>query len=109
IETTYRFKKSMIDLSSKFILANPNQTIKQLQAFSDDTIDEPIEILQSTSFKNDDPAPLLEALKKIDIENAADRKKVKILLLSRYNHFVDLYKEHSDLFTVKYNIQDKNY
>lgn len=109
IETTYRFKKSMIDLSSRFILANPNQTTKQLRAFSEDDIDKPIEILQSASFKNDDPLPLLEALKKIDAENATNDKKIKILALSRYNHFVDLYKKHSELFTVKYNIEDKNF
>lgn len=109
IETTYRFKKSMIDLSSKFILANPNQTTKQLRAFSEDNIDRPIEILQSSSFKNDDPLPLLEAIKKIAAENATNENKVKILVLSRYNHFVDLYKEHSELFTVKYNIEDKNF
>lgn len=109
IETTYRFKKSMIDLSSRFILANPNQTTKELKAFSEDNIDSPIEILHSTSFKNDDPQPLLEAIKKIDAENATNDKKVKILALSRYNYFVELYKEHSELFTVKYNIENKNY
>lgn len=109
IETTYRFKKSMIDLSSRFILANPNQTTKQLKAFSDGDSDDPVEILQSTSFRNDDPLPLIEALKKIDAENATRDKKIKILALSRYNHFVDLYKGNTELFTVKYNIDDKNY
>lgn len=109
IETTYRFRKNMIDLSSRFILANPNQTTKQLKAFSEDGGDEPIEVLYGNSFRNDDPQPLIESLKKIDAENATKDKKVKILALSRYNHFVDLYKEHSDLFTVKYNIEDRNY
>jgi DNA helicase IV len=109
IETTYRFRKSMIDLSSSFILANPNQTTKQLNAFAEDNCDEPIEVLYGNSFRNDDPLPLIESLKKIDAENATNDKKVKILALSRYNHFVDLYKEHSELFTVKYNIEDKNY
>jgi len=109
IETTYRFKKSMIDLSSRFILANPNQTTKELKAYSEDNIDQPIEILHSNSFRNDDPQPFIEALKKIDAENSVKEKKVKILVLSRYNHFVDLYKEHSELFTVKYNIEDKNF
>lgn len=109
IETTYRFPKSMIDLSSGFILANPNQTTKQLKAIAGSDTGDPIEILHSNSFKNDDPLPLLQALKKIDAENAIDKKKVKILALSRYNHFVDLYKKHSELFTVKYNIEDKSF
>lgn len=108
IETTYRFNKNMIDLSSKFILANPNQTPKELKPFAVNEI-EPIEILHSNSFKNDDPLPLIEALKKINAETSKTKIKVKIIALSRYNHFVNLYKERTDLFSVIYNAVDKNY
>ncbi len=108
IETTYRFNKNMIDLSSKFILANPNQTAKELKPFSINEI-EPIEILLSNSFKNDDPNPFINALKAIDYEYQKSKSELKILALSRYNHFINLYRERLDLFTVTYNNADKNY
>ena len=108
IETTYRFNKNMIDISSKFILSNPNQTAKELRPYTDDNLI-PIEIIYSHSFKNDDPYPLIDALKKIHADNIESKKKLNILVLSRYNHFIDLYKDRSDLFSVNYNIVDKNY
>mgnify|MGYP003624277061 CR=1 FL=1 len=108
IETTYRFGSSMIDISSNFILANPNQTPKELKAFTNNTLS-PIEIIYSNSFKNDDPYPLIAALNQINAENLESSKKIKILALSRYNHIIDLYKERTDLFSVKYNEVEKNF
>ena len=108
IETTYRFNKNMIDLSSKFILANPNQTPKQLKPYSINEI-QPVEILYSNSHKNDDPYPLIEVLRKINSENLNTNVKLKILALSRYKHFIKLYKENTDLFSVTYNAKDNNY
>jgi DNA helicase-4 len=108
IETTYRFSNSMIDISSTFILANPNQTAKELRPFTNDTL-RPIEIILSNSFKNDDPYPFIEALNKINVESLESNKKLKILALSRYNHIIDLYKERTDLFSVKYNDKEKNF
>lgn len=108
IETTYRFGSSMIDISSKFILANPNQTLKELKAFTDNTLS-PIEIIYSNSFKNDDPYPFIDALHQINEENLESSKKLKILALSRYNHIIDLYKERTDLFKVRYNEVEKNF
>lgn len=108
IETTYRFSRSMIDISSTFILANPNQTAKELKPFTDDTVS-PIEIILSNSFKNDDPFPFIDALNQINAENIESSKKLKILALSRYNHIIELYKERTDLFSVKYNDVEKNF
>jgi DNA helicase-4 len=108
IETTYRFSSSMIDISSKFILANPNQTAKELKPFTNDTLS-PIEIILSNSFKNDDPYPFIEALNQINAASLENNKKLKILALSRYNHIIDLYKERTDLFSVKYNDVEKNF
>lgn len=108
IETTYRFNKKMIDLSSEFILANPNQTPKKLKPFTTNDV-EPIEIIYSDSFKNDDPYPLIEALNKINSENLINRTVIKILALSRYNHFINLYKERTDLFSVIYDAVNKNW
>lgn len=108
IETTYRFSKSMIDISSKFILTNPNQTTKHLKPFSEDTIS-PIEIIQSNSFNNDDPNPFITALNQINTDNLNVNNKLKILGLSRYNHSIELYKNRKDLFSVKYNEDENNY
>jgi DNA helicase-4 len=108
IETTYRFSKSMIDISSKFILTNPNQTPKELKSFNDDNVS-PIEIIQSNSYKNDDPYPFITALNQINSDNLESNRKLTILALSRYNHIIELYKERTDLFSVKYNEVDKNY
>ena len=65
--------------------------------------------MYSNSFKNDDPYPLIEVLKKINTDHLNNSSKVKILALSRYTLFINLYKERSDLFSVKYNTVDKNY
>jgi DNA helicase-4 len=108
IETTYRFNKSMIDLSSKFILRNPNQTPKDLRAFTNEPFS-PIEIISSDSFRNDDPLPLIEALNHIDKENNPGGKKLKILALARYKHILNLYKQSPDAFEVKYNSIDKTW
>ena len=108
IETTYRFNKNMIDLSSKFILANPNQTVKELKASTINNII-PIEILYSNSYRNDDPFPLIEALKIINAENPIIDKEIKIIALSRYKHFIELYKERTDLFSVTINPADNNF
>lgn len=108
IETTYRFSKSMIDISSEFILANPNQTPKKLKPFTNDTLS-PIEIILSNSFKNDDPYPFIEALNQINSETLENVKKIKILALSRYKYIIDLYKKRLDLFSVRYDNVEKNF
>lgn len=108
IETTYRFGKSMINISSKFILTNPNQTVKKLKSIKDDNIS-PIEIIHSNSFRNDDPFPLIDALNQIDLENTENNKSISILALSRYNFIIELYKERTDLFSVYYDKNENNY
>src|SRR5690606_23707125 len=106
IETTYRFGNKMIDLSSEFILKNHNQTSKQLRPYTVNTED-PVAFLYSDKFGNDDTIPFIEALQKIDseIETAIH---VKIIALSRYNHFIKLYQERTDLFDVTYDVNTKN-
>ncbi|MES2774422.1 MAG: UvrD-helicase domain-containing protein [Bacteroidota bacterium] len=108
IETTYRFNKSMIDISSRFILANPNQTPKKLKPFGDDTVN-PIEVIQSHNTRNDDPLPFINVLHKIKSENTGTSKKLTILALARYNHIIKLYRERTDLFLVGYNETDKSF
>lgn len=108
IETTYRFGDKMIDLSSEFILKNPNQTEKQLRPF---TINEtqPLEILYSEGFGTDDPQPLIDALRKIDAEVSPENQVKKIIALSRYNHFIKPYKERQDLFQVRFDQNENKY
>ncbi|RZJ84801.1 MAG: hypothetical protein EOO20_20815, partial [Chryseobacterium sp.] len=108
IETTYRFSKSMIDISSKFILANPNQTGKELKPFNVDT-QQPLDIIVSENFRSDDPYPFIEALKKINGENFQSGKKVTVMALARYNHIIETYKGKSDLFSVKYDQNKRTY
>lgn len=108
IETTYRFNKCMIDISSKFILTNPNQAEKSLKPFIDNGL-YPLEVIQTKSFTNDDPAPFIAALNQINDENPGPPKEIKILALARYNHIINLYKERTDLFKVTYNINDRDY
>lgn len=108
IETTYRFNKCMIDISSKFILTNPNQAEKSLKPFTDNALF-PLEVIQTKSFTNDDPAPLIAALNQINDENPGPPKEIKILALARYNHILKLYQERTDLFKVTYNINDRDY
>lgn len=108
IETTYRFSKTMIDISSNFILANPNQTRKELKSFSNEYL-EPIEIIETTNFKNEDPFPFINALDKINKENLESEKKLKVLALARYKYNINLYKERRDLFKVNYDRVSQSY
>lgn len=108
IETTYRFGDKMIDLSSEFILKNPNQTSKQLRPFVVNET-EPLEIIYNEGFGTDDPQPLIDALRKIDTEISVENTNKKIIALSRYNHFIKTYKERQDLFLVKYDQNENNY
>lgn len=85
IEYTYRFDNQLIDLSSNFILKNPNQISKSLKSYfkSDET--------PFTIFKYSDPErngnnlnlALNEALAKIfELSNGED---VSVLLIGRYD------------------------
>lgn len=99
IETTYRFSASMIDISSKFILANPNQTPKELKAFKQSDI-QPISIIESQSFRNDDTAPLIQILTEIN-ELLSDGQQVPtIKALGRYKNTIDPYLSDTSNFTI---------
>lgn len=75
IETTYSFSNSLIDLSSQFILKNPNQIRKQLKSYKNDD-GKSYEVLYGET-KQDLTVELKEKLRTLP-------KNSSILLLGRY-------------------------
>lgn len=104
IETTYRFNKNIIDISSNFILKNKSQIKKQLKPF----------------VNNDkESVKLLHGENTLDLRKGLRQKleempeKSTVALLGRYNHVIDLkpyldeeitsnYDRHTKEMTVNY-------
>ena len=82
IECTYRFDNQLIDLSSEFILKNPNQIPKNLKSVSQSE-EVPYSICKYSSKKKTQ----VEALK--DIAKKSKRKNVSVLILFRYNFEIE--------------------
>jgi len=76
IETNYRFSQGIIDLSSKFIMKNPNQLTKSLVS-SKKTKDSPFETYYKQN--RDDYTALLAILRQINKEGGK-----KVYILGRY-------------------------
>ena len=108
IETTYRFNSMLINLSTDFILKNPNQVRKKLKAFSNSDL-LPFKILYSKSPLKNDSAPVIEALDEIINIVGANEKGKKVLLLGRYSYDIDLLKNDSTNFIVRWNKSKENY
>lgn len=87
METTYRFGEPAIAESSKFILANPGQAVKNVRAFTEDA-ETNLEFI-STSGRNG----VVETVKRL-IEQIPANKD--ILFLGRYGFDVNVFK-NSDL------------
>ena len=87
METTYRFGEPAIADSSKFILANPEQAVKNVHSFRDDT-ETKLDFL-STNGRED----VVNTVKYLADQIPEDKE---ILLLGRYNFDVNIFKE-SDL------------
>ncbi|MDU5082831.1 UvrD-helicase domain-containing protein [uncultured Tissierella sp.] len=81
IETTYRFNKNLIDLSSKFILKNKAQVKKQLRAFNDNN-KQAFELVYGENHTE-----LSKLLKEKLFELP---ENTSVILLGRYNHKIDL-------------------
>jgi len=93
IENTYRFDNQLIELSSKFILKNPNQIPKGLSS-NKKSDKKPITVLDydyNISIIN----PLHDAFDLI--EEDAKTKTVSVKLLGRYFHDIKEIKENSQL------------
>lgn len=98
IETTYRFKKPLIDISSTFIQKNPFQERKELKSFSEN---------KQTTYKivysledRDDTLVLKEVFDEI-LENGYNGGKIYVL--GRYNHDIDRIKNNQKHFLINKN------
>ena len=83
METTYRFGEPAIADSSKFILANPEQAIKNVHSFRDD-IETKLDFLSTEG-----RAGVVETVKYLADQIPADKE---ILLLGRYGFDVNIFK-----------------
>ena len=83
METTYRFGEPAIEQSSKFILANPEQAVKNVRPFRSDA--ETVLDFLPTADKDDMVKTVKWLIEKIPAEE-------EILLLGRYNHDVNIFR-----------------
>lgn len=113
IETTYRFNNPLINLSSEFILKNPNQTHKQLKGLSK-LINTSFEIYYSISENQDDTFEVLQIFNKL-LRNIENIQKKEILILGRYSFDIDRIKNEKGFLridkqeeTISYSINKKD-
>ncbi|MDO5328415.1 MAG: 3'-5' exonuclease, partial [Clostridia bacterium] len=83
METTYRFGEPAIKDSSKFILANPEQAIKNVHSFRDDA-ETKLDFVSTRGREG-----VVETVKQLADQIAADKD---ILLLGRYGFDVNVFK-----------------
>ncbi|WP_437921533.1 UvrD-helicase domain-containing protein [Sphingobacterium sp. LRF_L2] len=99
IETTYRFANPLIDISSNFILKNPNQTKKSLRS----TTSKQTEVL--FDFSKSDEKSLNEILRSIledlFIAYGETLENKSITLIGRYNHDLDQLTSKDGILVVK--------
>ena len=107
METTYRFGEPAIANSSKFILANPEQEVKTVHSYRDDT-ETKLDFLSANG-----RCGIVEKVK--DIANLVPSDK-EILLLGRYGFDVNIFKnteltihESKDSIYVSYNGRKMNF
>ena len=85
IEYTYRFDNKLIDLSSNFILKNPNQLNKELKS-NKQSNDKPYTVFTYSDPERKSknlPKALAQALEDISVKS--DNQPVTVLLLGRYD------------------------
>ena len=87
METTYRFGEPAIAKSSRFILANPEQAVKNVHSFSDD-VETTLDFLSTDGFEG--------AVKTVKFLADQIPEDKDILLLGRYNFDINIFK-NSDL------------
>ncbi len=98
IETTYRFNNPVIELSSDFILKNPNQTRKELKsAFPGKKT--AYKIHYSNSENEDDSYALRDVFDQL-VSTDPDIEKKVIYLLGRYSFDFERLKSESKYFRV---------
>lgn len=106
IETTYRYHNPLINLSSEFILKNPNQEKKELKGtgiFKSSNY----EIVYSNSINQDDSIALSKIFDNLLSTN--DWQEKEIYILGRYSFDIDRIKENEDKEDAQtFNIDKEN-
>lgn len=97
IETTYRFHEPLINLSSKFILKNPNQTVKELKSLGNNKSSR-FQIVYSDSENQDDSSVLQRVFDELLRTGVAEGKE--IMILGRYSFDIDRIKNEQKIFQI---------
>jgi len=105
IETTYRFKDPLIEISSAFIQKNPFQEKKYLKAFNSLSITE-YNIVYSTTETQDDTAALKNAFDSILAGGGAN---LTTFILGRYNFDLNRIKNLNKEFIIDRSAQTVKY
>jgi len=112
IETTYRFHKPLINLSSDFIQKNPNQAKKELIGTSNSK-STTYKIQYSTSENQDDTLAVQNIFDQL-LTSIVDIERKEIFILGRYNFDIDRLKNENGVFrinkkngTISYSIKTK--
>lgn len=113
IETTYRFYNPLINLTSDFILKNPNQAKKELKGISNSKQTD-YKIHYSITSNQDDTIALQEIFNEL-INTKEDIEEKEILVLGRYGFDIDRIKNEDSVFlidktngTICYSIKTEN-
>lgn len=97
IETTYRFHNPLINLSSEFILKNPNQAPKELKGTSLFKSTKH-EIVYSNSDNQDDTFALKQILE--ELLETSDYLEKEIYILGRYSFDINRIKNDPKIFQI---------
>lgn len=97
IETTYRFYNPLINLSSNFILKNPNQSKKELKGISNNKTSS-YKIAYSASENQDDTFSLQNIFNDLLVSGKAKGKS--IFILGRYSFDINRIKNEENIFLV---------
>lgn len=101
IETTYRFHNPLIDLSSKFIQKNPNQSKKELRSTNRNMRTN----YQVRYSKNDDTSTLIDIFNEL-LSIYEDIEAKKIIILSGHNRDLeDRVKNEDNLLLIDNNLK----
>lgn len=105
IETTYRFQNPLIELSSKFILKNPNQSTKELKGIISKKSTN-YKIIYSESNNQTDNFALKEIFNQL-IKNNNLQPQKKIYILGRYSFDIERI-QNEDGITLNINEYDND-
>lgn len=98
IETTYRFHKPLINLSSDFIQKNPNQAKKELNGTSN-TKSTNYKIQYSVSENQDDTIAVQNIFNQL-LTTTNDIEEKEIYILGRYSFDIDRLKNEGGVFRI---------